>query len=44
MVNCICVVMMMIFDACQRAYAYSGLEGVIKAEMVTNDVWPLDLL
>ncbi len=34
---------MIMFDACQRAYAYSGLEGVIKAEMV-NDVWSLGLL
>jgi len=35
--------MMMMFDDYQRAYAYSGLEGVIKAEMV-NDVWSLGLL
>jgi hypothetical protein len=31
----------MTFDAYQRTYAYSGLEEVIKAEMV-NDVWLLD--
>ena len=37
---CVIMMMLMMFDAYQRAYAYSGLEGVIKAEM-DKDVWSL---